>query len=297
MSEVQPSGDTKSRNLPSAGDRIRETAKWLTISLAVIGGVLTAGIQLSNIGALEVGSERFLLARDGATYSAIGTAVVLFGAVWTATTPPVKFSTLKSRRYLNDDVLLQGVENLENLKKRYKNALADRTSKVDEYLSYQEKGVNEGYSSSAADEAKRRADAADDRLAYYDALVRNVIEIASYRRLASRWFMSAVIILAGALFAAYGVVIFIWATNPPETATASAASPASLGGTSKGVVRLTPAGQSALREDLGANCIVTGNLTVLLLAKTGMGSDVVIQEKDCQPLRVLVTDEWGSFRE
>ena len=35
-----------------AADRIRETAKWLTVSLATLGAVLIAGSQLSDIGKL-----------------------------------------------------------------------------------------------------------------------------------------------------------------------------------------------------------------------------------------------------
>jgi len=73
-----------STGLQGAADRIRETAKWLTVSLAAVGGVLVAGSQLSDIGALEPGTDRFTAAIVGAAIAAFGSTVVLWTTIWTA---------------------------------------------------------------------------------------------------------------------------------------------------------------------------------------------------------------------
>src|SRR5438045_1301111 len=75
-------------------DRIRDTAKWLTVSLAALGAVLVAGTQLSNLGALDVGSMRFWAAISGAVVAVIGTAVILWLAIWIATTPLMTFTRI-----------------------------------------------------------------------------------------------------------------------------------------------------------------------------------------------------------
>lgn len=85
-----------------AEDRIRETAKWLTLSLALLGGVVVAGTQFSSIGSLDPGGSRFWAAVVGGIAAAIGTAAILLGAVWTATTPSVSLENLKAGMGLDD---------------------------------------------------------------------------------------------------------------------------------------------------------------------------------------------------
>jgi hypothetical protein len=43
----------KAVGLSGASDRIRETAKWFAVSVAALGGVVAAGLQLTDIGKLE----------------------------------------------------------------------------------------------------------------------------------------------------------------------------------------------------------------------------------------------------
>src|SRR5512144_1087454 len=85
-----------SGGLVGAADRIRETAKWLTVSLAAIGGVLVAGTQLSDIGSLEPGSDRFRVAIVAAVVAATGSALVLWATTSTATVSAVSLIDLAS---------------------------------------------------------------------------------------------------------------------------------------------------------------------------------------------------------
>jgi len=75
-------------------DRIRETAKWLTVSLAALGAILIAGSQLSDLGTLELWSKRFWAAIAGAAVAVAGTALILWLAIWIATTPLMTFTQI-----------------------------------------------------------------------------------------------------------------------------------------------------------------------------------------------------------
>ena len=57
-----------------ATESIRAAARWLMTAFAAVGGVLVAGVPLSDLGRLEVRSARFVLA-----VSAVAVALVAIG--------------------------------------------------------------------------------------------------------------------------------------------------------------------------------------------------------------------------
>ena len=311
-------------DLASAGNRIRETAKWLTVSLALLGGVLTAGIQFSGIGSLTPGSHRFDIAILGAVLATIGTALILFGTVWTASTPPARLAKLKSRGYL-DWTLLQHDATIEELRDDYEKTLLARSRYAKAYWPDQIEGeLQKPPDQEKADQAnyklaflkpiienimtvaayrkvqkppdQEKADQANHKLAFLEPIIENIMTVASYRRLTQRWAISAVIIALGALIAAIGIGVFIWATNPPPSLKSSTASPSVVGVVGNSSLTLEEAGRTVLDKDLGPECPTDHALQVILLSKTDLGSDVVITQPDCNHVRVLVTPEWGTVR-
>jgi len=277
--------DSEKAPLVVAGDRIRETAKWLTVSLAALGGILIAGTQFSSIGSLMPGSPRFTQAAWGGGLAAAGTILILAGAVWTATTQPVRLSILKNGRpEFDDPALLQGRPDVEALRAEYIEAVGARQLAV-------QKNLKEGSTTS-----KKLSESADIHARYVSGIVQNVLQVGSYYKLARTWRKAAWMVGAGSVVAAAGLLLFIWAANPPAAALKSLTSPAVVGEPPVRMMTLTESGQRLLQPDLGASCVVSEPLAVLFLDATESGADVVVQQHGCRSMRLLVTPEWGMVR-
>lgn len=269
--------------LLAAGNRIRETAKWLTVSLAVLGGVLMAGTQLSSIGQVEPGSQRFLIALAGACAGVVGTVLILFGTVWTATTPPVNFFTLKPKKYLKDPMLLQGKKDINSLRAQYVKALEKKVY----YVAANRQNANRHTHEAATNSILNLKD--------LDGIVRNVLQVASYEKLRRRWRIAAAIISVGAILGSCGVAVFVWAINPPTNAVESVVSPVSVGEVSRMAVSLTPEGGAALGASLGSTCPITEPVQVVVLKESPSGADIVVQDPRCKQIRILLTPAWGTL--
>lgn len=275
--------DTKSP-LSIAGDRIRATAQWLTLSLAILGGVILAGTQLSSIGSLEPGSERFETAVRGGVATAIGALIILAAAAWTASTTPVRLAKLnEGDEKLNDPALLEGYSDLRKLKSEYVKAVQTRRTTFI---------ANKNSPTSVT---KTQAEAAQMNAIYLSGIVRNVLQVASYYKLANTWRIAAFATGVGAVVAATGLVFFVWAANPPDDAKASLAAPAIIGNLSEQTLQLLPAGQEVLSEKLGAQCPISKPLKVLFLSSTDAGPDVIVQQENCNPVRLILGSEWGAI--
>ncbi|HEY0688503.1 MAG TPA: hypothetical protein VGD71_05625, partial [Kribbella sp.] len=126
--------------LDAASERIRETAKWLTISLAALGGVLVAGSQLSDIGALQLWSDRFWTAVVGAAIAAIGSGIILVATINTAAAPAVSLKELATdppkgaKDAITDETLLDNRTDVKALKDEYVEAIEDRERKYAAHL-------------------------------------------------------------------------------------------------------------------------------------------------------------------
>jgi hypothetical protein len=272
----------------SAADRIRETAKWLTISLATLGGVLIAGTQLSDIGKLQQSSSRFAVAVIGDGITAVAAVTILAFAIWVATTPAISLTQLanKSPRGLRDIVgdplFLDGKNNVRELAEAYRSALDARNAA---FVTLQQQ---------KDDPSKIAAEAADAQFVSLSDTVGSLLDAVAYKRLAYRWKRAGGALLSCGVLAAAGIGAFAWAAKPPDKVVTSMATPSVLTTPSSATVTLTAQGRSALRNALGSQCPITPALRAVILGDTDAGPDVLIQQTDCNMVRFIAVSDWAS---
>jgi hypothetical protein len=276
--------------LDAASERIRETAKWLTVSLAALGGVLVAGSQLSDIGSLELWSSRFWTAVVGAGLAAAGSGIILVATINTAASPVVTLKELAAKTpkgaeaAVRDETLLEGYPSVAALRSAYSKAIERRKQTYNAHLK------------DTADAAARSAFAtADARAVALNTVSRTLVAVAAYRELARLWRLARITIVCGGVIAALGVGVFAWAANPPDKVVASSAEPAVLATPEKAQITLTAAGREALRTQLGASCVLTLPITSLKLGSTDAGPDALIQQDGCTSIRFVLVAAWGSI--
>jgi hypothetical protein len=273
-----------------AADRIRETAKWLTVSLAALGGVLIAGSQLSDIGELQPSSSRFFIAVLGGGIAAAGAVTILAFAIWVATTPAVSLKKLAADPpaglgdTLSDPRFLDGRNSITELDNAYTAALNKRNAAF-ATLRQQDNDAN-----------RMAASAADAEVVSLSNTVSSLLEVVTYMRLAYRWRRAGAALLACGLLAAAGIGAFSWASHPPDKVKASMASPAVLTAPEAVTVTLTGRGEKVLRNALGSQCAVTSAVRALSLGDTESGPDVLIQQPGCNTIRFIVVTGWGSVQ-
>lgn len=277
-----------SAGIGAAADRIRQTAKWLTVSLATLGGVLIAGSQLSDIGKLQPSSSRFAVAIVGGGVAAAAAVIILALAIWVAITPLVSLKQLTTKppaglgNTLQDPQFLGGKSTVKDLDTAYTAALEARNAAF-AMLKLQ---YNDQNSVAAA--------AADAEFVSLSDTVNSLISAVAYMRLAYRWRRAGAALLACGVLAAAGIGAFAWAANPPASVQASMATPSVLTAPESIFVTLTVQGQKALRNALGPRCAVTSTLGALSLGDTQAGPDVLIQQKGCETVRFIAVAAWAS---
>lgn len=283
MAETSP-------GIGGAADRIRETAKWLTVSLAALGGVLIAGSQLSDIGGLQPSSSRFIVALCGGGIAAVAAVTILAFAIWVATTPAVSLKNLATNPpagladTLSDPRFLDGRDSVVELDGAYTAALNTRNVAF-ATLRQQDTDAN-----------RVAAGAADAEVVSLSDTVSSLLAVVTYMRLAYRWRRAGAALLACGLLAAAGIGAFSWAAKPPDKVKASMATPSILTTPGTITLTLTARGQEALRNALGPKCAVTSTLRALSLGATGAGPDVLIQQKGCNTVRFIAVTDWGSVQ-
>jgi hypothetical protein len=270
--------------LQAASDRIRETAKWLTVSLGAVGALLLAGTQLSSVGELTVGSQRFAVAVAGGVLAAIGTVCILLANVLVATTPVMSLTKLKGRRppagtkdARTDQFLLRGYSDVAALATAYDSAINARKAAI------------EGYDGGEPTPAEQ---AAQVRAAAVDGIVTRLVLVSSHMNLSHRWRVAIWPICIGAVVAAIGVVLFVWAANPPDGAKASPLTPGVLTDAEPAVLTLTPTGRAAMGESLA--CELDDPIDVLVIGSTDAGTDILVIEDGCRQVRAIITEAWGA---
>ena len=280
--------EDKAGPLSEASTRIRDAAKWLTVSLAVLGGVLTAGTQVSSVGSLTPGSDRFWAAVIGGSIAALGAGLILMKSVATATTPAVSLATMPDPNDLDKDkYLLNDYASVKLLRKDFERAIEARNDAS--------KAYNNAVDDAEREQARIKLVNANTDWDFLQKVVANVLRVASYSELAKTWRRSGWYIGAGALLGGIGVVIFVWAINPPKAAEGSAATPAVLSTATQGSIVLTDVGYAAIGGKLGTACANRKELPVLHLGDTTSGPDVLIQEPGCNAVRLVLGSDWGSF--
>ncbi len=274
--------------LTAAADRIRETAKWLTVSLGTVGALLLAGTQFSSIGELIPGTTRFWIALGGGLLAGLGTFLVLVGSVRTATTPVITLDELAGTKppggtkHVRKDRQLLGVHNsAKELADAYFTATTQRRTAIDEYYADPENDAKE-------DEAERAQSAAT----IVGEQVARLIALSSYEHLSHRWRQALALLGIGGAIAAIGVAAFVWAANPPDEVKASTLSPGVVKSAKQGTLTLNAAGREAL--DAPGACDVRGPVDVLIVGTTDAGPDVVLTAAGCDLKRAIITPTWGT---
>ncbi|TCC32645.1 hypothetical protein E0H75_42655 [Kribbella capetownensis] len=278
----------------SAADRIRETAKWLTVSLAAIAGVLVAGSQLSDLGSLDSHSHRLYLAIAALAVAGLATAAILMANVWVATTPAHTLTFLASSKrkpsgvtaILKDTVFLGGLTTVESLKTEYEKALQEQQDAYN--------GIADPALITPAEVS--RISTANARATGLNQITIGLLSSVAYAWIAFRWRRAAAVLLVAGLVAAASIATFAWAATPPASAKESAATPAQVDSPTPVTITLTPAGQQALKTAIG-NCDPTRPFNGLKLAAGATGVDVVILRQGqttCGPARFVAGADWAT---
>lgn len=277
--------------LEGAADRIRETAKWLTLGLAAVAGVLVAGTQLSDIGQLELFSHRFWVAAAGGALAFAGCATVLWQTISIATTQVVTLHGLTGSvtgdvaAVISDPLLLGGYQDPKSVENAYETALAERRVSYADYVGNPTSGTRE------------RAVVADAAAVSVSSIAKALVHVASYTALAERWRKARLFVVIGGIVAACGISIFAWAANPPPDVAGSSVTPGTLKSPVPGTANLSAESHVVLASALGKSCQLNAPLKVLVLGQTDAGPDILVQESGCAAIRLVLVPAWGSVRQ
>lgn len=280
--------NTGEAGVKAASDRIREAAKWLTITLGTVGALLLAGTSLSSIGSLEPWSARFIIALVGGAVAAVGAVVVLVASVKTATTPIITLSELAgdtppegTASVLRDPLLLGDYDDVKALARAYDDETTARRAAIDDYKAHPDD-----------DDKKTIAFRKQAKATEVGVLVSRMLAMSSFEHLKWRWKRSLQQVLVGGVAAGVGVVMFVWAANPPADAEGTTFSPALIATAKSALLQLNASGQRALSE--AADCDLSKPIDVLKVGTAAGGPDVVIDAEGCKPVRAIITPAWGT---
>ena len=288
--------------LSSASDRIRETAKWFAVSAAVLGGVVAAGLQLTDIGKLGVNTGRMWLAVGGAAVAVAGALTILWVVVDTMTGRATSLHEIARKapagatKAVQDPTLLASYGTVSEIETEYLDAVEKRRRAYEDVRAHPDE-----------QSLINVANLSDNRFVAIDQVVGPLLDVVSYQRLAHSWKRARIGIVIGAVAATLGLGVFAWSANPPPDAAESMAAANALTTPEEGRVQLTSAGMSALQQSVGSDCWHTPSegtvaahattIEVLVLAKTKAGPDIITHEPGCDKVRILLGPVWGTLIE
>ena len=191
----------KPTSLAADRELIRSAAKWFIGGLGVIGGVLVAGSQISDLGALDPASVRFWIAVFGVT---CGLGAVMF-AMWGVV------DILASRQWTWDAVVLASGSASDG--GVIKSWIESNPSILGGYESVE--SINAFYVG---------ADPEDAELPALTALMTEITDKVASADLDHRWLNLRRRIAAGVSVGALGLLLFAWAANPGTPSTSSSPS-------------------------------------------------------------------------
>jgi hypothetical protein len=263
--EPDPGGEAEAIN------RYRDVAKWLVAVFSGIAGLLLAGTSLTSIGSLDLPDDlgRLLAAVAGLAL-ALGMTVLLVARALSVLRPvemglddvldDPKLRAALDRRPL---ALPLGATTVEEVRDELRDALENPL------LSAEEKEQ-------------------------YRAVVGPLVARAAYLR--ARWtFERAWRDMAwAAAVAAIGVIVFVYAANPPsESAADGAATPVVPPKPVVVELGLTPAGREALRTVLGPSCATQRPRALAIGGRRQAPLVVTLPERGCRPAQIVLAPELG----
>ena len=268
--------------------QIREVVKWLIAAFAAVGGLLIAGSQLAEIGQLT--GWRLAAAIAAIFLVLLGVAVAILEAVRVFIPLPLglkdvaegkDLERIRSKIAADPSLMHWQAASVPELRARQEALLKDET----EAWQIFKRDENDK-------EALRLAERASaDRVVVQEA-VTSVVAFARYT-LASELFKRSLRgMLAGATIAALAIALFAWAAHPEdkddeETAPVVAKVPTSI------VVNLSPAGEDALGEKLGAGCDANAVPAVALGGEADALEVVTVPSDTCSLQRFTLTETLG----
>lgn len=282
------SEQTSSANrLGGAIDRLRETAKWLIVSFAAVGGVVVAGSQLSDLGTLDTGTGRFWIALLGALVALGGVTAAIGFIGQVLVDPPVGMRSLTAeggelagiRAELEKDVALVPDGDLIKLKDDY---VAARR---------RQRAAYQAYVDAPSKDSQTKAQIVNGEAVVRATEVERVLEVAQLMSLQRRFDAGRLRTLIATGVAATGLIAFAAASNPG----ASVEAPTAIVIPSSATAKLTDAGLALYRQHAGHRC-KTRRPQVVVLGVTAAGSDVVtVPSSHCGPVRFRLTAVIGSL--
>ena len=195
MAEAEASATAGTNTYLDGVSRIRETAKWLTVSLGSIGALLIGGIQLTGLGKLESDSSRFNDARYALALAVVGIAAILGGTAYTLTRRPAKISDIT--KFTSSDYPQFFASNSEqgiDLYNNYVEVSQRRSNAYQDYLDHRDD-----------DEKLSEYKVAEARLRMYNNRVEGLTGAANYRIVSIAWRWTSLCVVLGT-----AAVIVVW---------------------------------------------------------------------------------------
>jgi hypothetical protein len=258
-------------------EQLQDTAKWVLAAFAAIAGLMLTGLKFSDVGKLQI--PFIIIAAVAFTVAMVAifleiylvTRVLSFGAV--SEKRIREFARQKNNPTginLNNTLLLDGYPTVDKFIDDY-NAIC---------CEYDIAGKEEKFDKVAQMSAKvtRLVETKNNLLSYGSYIMMKSIYFSAIRGL----------FIFGAI-AAVGIAVFVWSIgktpltnyiymNPPNEAT----------------VALTTAGQTALRDALGKECVAQLGVSIIVLSIDGGVFDVVsIPTDTCNVARFTVDSDTG----
>lgn len=235
--------DDTDPDLAAGEQRIRSTARWLTVTFGAVAAALLAGLQLTSLSSTS-GHAR-TLATEGYVLGIVGVLLVMLAAGVVMTAGRVTLRELAHPKW--PKCLYDRLDERADLHPDYPSVGA-LASDVEQATDAQAKALHD-YEQHRDGATKRALEDAIARMTALLPLWNRLLDAARYERLQQRWTQARVAIFIGAALAAVGIAIFAANVQKPDPAAPALAQTPVVG-----VADLTPSGLSAHRAELGDTC-------------------------------------------
>jgi hypothetical protein len=280
--------------LSGAAGRIRETAKWLIVSFAAVGAVLIGGVQVSDLGELDVDEPRFWLALAGLALAlaAVGGAIertsrVLVGEPVTLTDLAEATETdsdlVRIRKRLEDDRSLMVGADPRSVATLLDEVIAAEADRRQTYAAHRR--------NPEAPELRSAAEDADANATLVTARAQDVLEVAGLLAVSAEFRRARKWMLWLAAAAAAGVALFVASASGADDDADSG--PPGARAVRTVSVETTAVGEALLGPFLGGECDA-GRVTAIVLGQNAAGLDVAtLPTPRCSSVRFALTPELG----
>jgi hypothetical protein len=257
----------------------RDTAKWILSVFAAIAGVLLAGLQLSNLGKADAPYLTIAAIAAAFALGAVGVIIwlattILASGVVTETSLRAYPRTVGSKDInLNDNLLLDGYETVDAFLKDYKS-------------------IGAQYEQARKDDDKATVTNLTPKIKKLIQTRSTLLPIARYAMVLRSFNIAMQWMFVCGIVAAIAIGVFAWATNQKSVTNTIFQGPPSAAS-----VKLTDAGQAALKDSLGEDCVKLPQVAVILLSVAEGKFEVVsIPSSTCKVAKFTVDADTGTVQ-